>query len=88
MRMKRLLLHITFCLILMGLQAQEVFTPDNLPKVHIADRTQYVCNPSGILSQQACDSINTWLYALEQQTGILRDVSAVLRRTAVISRCR
>ena len=77
MRMKRLLLHITFCLILMGLQAQEVITPDNLPKVHIADRTQYVCNPSGILSQQACDSINTWLYALEQQTGIETVVAAV-----------
>lgn len=61
----------------MGLQAQEVFTPDNLPKVHIADRTQYVCNPSGILSQQACDSINTWLYALEQQTGIETVVAAV-----------
>ena len=75
--MKRLLLYVTFCLILTGLYAQEVFTPDNLPKVHIADRTQYVCNPSGILSQQACDSINTWLYALEQQTGIETVVAAV-----------
>ena len=59
------------------LSAQKVYTPDNLPKVHLQDRMQYVCNPSDILSQTACDSINTWLYALEQQTGIETVVAVV-----------
>lgn len=58
-------------------QAQKVYTPSNLPKVHLQDRTQYVCNPSNILSQQACDSINSWFYALEQQTGIETVVAVV-----------
>ena len=34
------------------------------------NKMQYVCNPAGILSQAACDSIDSMLYALEQQTGI------------------
>ena len=38
---------------------------------------QYVCNPAGILSQAACDSIDAMLYALEQQTGIETVVAVV-----------
>lgn len=57
--------------------AQTVYTPDNLPKVHLTDKTRYVCNPSGILSTAACDSIDSWLYALEQQTGIETVVAVV-----------
>ena len=38
---------------------------------------QYVCNPAGILSQAACDSIDSMLYALEQQTGIETVVAVV-----------
>ncbi|MBO7418130.1 MAG: TPM domain-containing protein [Bacteroidaceae bacterium] len=57
--------------------AQRVFTPDNLPKVHLQDRTKYVCNPSGILSQAATDSIDAMLYRLEEQTGIETVVAAL-----------
>ena len=57
-----------FCVL--GTSAQKVFTPDNLPKVHLQDRTKYVCNPSGILSQSATDSIDAMLYRLEEKTGI------------------
>ena len=70
------LLFITF--LLTPLQAQEkVYTVDNLPKVHLQNRMQYVCNPTGILSQAVCDSIDAMLYALEQQTGIETVVAVV-----------
>ncbi len=57
--------------------AQTVYTPDNLPKVHLTDKTRYVCDPTNILSTAACDSIDSWFYALEQQTGIETVVAVV-----------
>ena len=76
--MKSIFTLIIFTFLLIPLQAQEkVYTVDNLPKVHLQNKTQYVCNPAGILSQAACDSIDTMLYALEQQTGIETVVAAV-----------
>lgn len=70
------LLFITF--LLTPLRAQEkVYTVDNLPKVHLQNKMQYVCNPTGILSQASCDSIDAMLYALEQQTGIETVVAVV-----------
>ncbi|MBQ8673495.1 MAG: TPM domain-containing protein [Bacteroides sp.] len=56
---------------------QEVYTTENIPKVHLQDARRYACNPAGILSTAACDSIDRMLYALEQQTGI-ETVVAVL----------
>ena len=73
---KLIIVLVEFCCA-WNLQAQQVFTPDNLPKVHLQDRTKYVCNPSGILSQMATDSIDAWLYNLEEQTGIETVVAAV-----------
>ena len=68
--MKSILTFILATFLLFPLQAQEkVYTVDNLPKVHLQNKMQYVCNPAGILSQAACDSIDSMLYALEQQTG-------------------
>ncbi len=74
--------YIFTCIILAFLlipaQAQEkVYTVDNLPKVHLQNKMQYVCNPAQILSQAACDSIDSMLYALEQQTGIETVVAVV-----------
>ena len=67
--MKSILTFILATFLLFPLQAQEkVYTVDNLPKVHLQNKMQYVCNPAGILSQAACDSIDSMLYALEQQT--------------------
>lgn len=75
--MKRFISIILFLCLLVTLQAQKVYTTRNLPKVHLQDRTRYVCNPEGILSATATDSIDRMLYALEQQTGIETVVAVV-----------
>lgn len=62
---------------LVSLQAQEIYTTGNIPKVHLQDKTRYVCNPAGILSTSTCDEIDRMLYALEQQTGIETVVAVV-----------
>ena len=75
--MKRFISIALFLCLLVTLQAQKVYTTRNLPKVHLQDRTRYVCNPEGILSAAATDSIDRMLYALEQQTGIETVVAVV-----------
>lgn len=76
--MKRILTMIICCVLLLSAAvAQTVYTPDNLPMVHLQDRTRYACNPDGILSPAATDSIDRMLYALEQQTGIQTVVAVV-----------
>lgn len=77
MRTKRLIICLIGLCCCLSIGAQKVFTPDNLPKVHLQDRTKYVCNPSGILSQAATDSIDAMLYRLEEQTGIETVVAAL-----------
>ena len=77
MKIRTLIILFTGLVCALSLSAQKVFTPDNLPKVHLQDRTKYVCNPSGILSQAATDSIDAMLYQLEEQTGIETVVAAV-----------
>ena len=77
--MKRIipLLILLLCLPLC-LQAQEkIYTPDNLPKVHIQNKYRYLCDPEGIISPAATDSIDRMLYRLEQQTGIETVVAVV-----------
>ncbi|MDR0938606.1 MAG: TPM domain-containing protein [Mediterranea sp.] len=64
--------------LLAPLRAQEkAYTVDNLPKVRLQDKTQYVSDPEGVLSAAARDTINARLYALEQQTGIETVVATV-----------
>ncbi len=65
-------LWFVFCLFLcLQIQAQQkTYTVNNIPKVYLADRTQYVSDPDNILSQQAKNEINRLLYALEDSTGI------------------
>ena len=75
--MRRIISITFFFCLLFSLQAQEVYTTKNIPKVHLQDKTRYVCNPAGILSPVACDSIDRMLYALEQQTGIETVVAVV-----------
>lgn len=75
--MKRFISITLFLCLLVTLQAQKAYTTRNLPKVHLQDRTRYVCNPEGILSAAATDSIDRMLYALEQQTGIETVVAVV-----------
>lgn len=75
--MKRFISITFFLCLLLSVQAQEVYTTKNIPKVHLQNKTKYVCNPAGILSTAACDSIDRMLYALEQQTGIETVVAVV-----------
>ena len=77
--MKLFTLFPLFLLFVLPLHAQggQTYTTHNLPKVHLQDKTKYVCNPAGILSDRACHTIDSLLYALEQQTGIETVVAAV-----------
>lgn len=57
--------------------AAKRYRPEEIPMVHLQDRTHYVCNPDGILSEQAVAQMDHTLYNLEQQTGIETLVVAV-----------
>lgn len=77
--MKRILIPLLLLLTcpFLPAEAQRVYTTRNIPKVHLQDKTRYTCDPDGILSPAATDSIDRMLYQLEQQTGI-ETVVAVL----------
>ena len=77
--MKRIIPLLMFLLCLpLGLRAQgKIYTPDNLPKVHIQNKYRYTCDPERILAPAATDSIDRMLYRLEQQTGIETVVAIV-----------
>ena len=70
---------ILFVLCLLGclaIQAKE-YTIQEIPMVHLQDRTRYVSNPDNILSPSAVATMDSILYALEQKTGIQTLVVAV-----------
>ena len=75
--MKRLTALLFLCLALPLWMQAKVYTPDNLPKVHLQNKYRYLCDPEGILSSAATDSIDRMLYRLEQQTGIETVVAVV-----------
>ena len=50
---------------------------EDVPMVHLQDRTRYVVNPDSILSAMTVYRIDTALYALEQETGIEVVVAAL-----------
>lgn len=49
--------------------AGRYYTPAEVPNVHVADRTQYVSNPDGILSLSAVDSLNAMLGTVWSRTS-------------------
>lgn len=53
------------------------YTIQEIPMVHLQDRTRYVSNPDNILSPSTVSDIDHTLYALEQKTGIQVLVVAV-----------
>ena len=69
--MRKLLFILSFFCLLgnLTLQAKE-YTIQEIPMVHLQDRTHYVSNPDGILSESAVATIDNILYNLEQKTGI------------------
>ena len=75
--MKKLTALLLLCLCLPLWAQTKVYTPDNLPKVHLQNKYRYLCDPEGILSPAATDSIDRMLYRLEQQTGIETVVAVV-----------
>lgn len=75
--MKRLISLSLFLCLLLTAQAQKVYTTDNIPKVHLQNKMRYTCDPEGILSPAARDSIDRMLYALEEKTGIETVVAVV-----------
>ena len=77
--MKRIipLLILLLCLPLYPKAQEKIYTPDNLPKVHLQNKYRYLCDPEGIISPAVTDSIDRMLYRLEQQTGIETVVAVV-----------
>lgn len=76
--MKCSITTILFCLTLNLITwAQTVYTTDNLPNVHLQDKTRYTTDPENILTSEARNSIDRMLYQLEQKTGIQSVVAVV-----------
>ena len=48
----------------------KVYKVEDVPMVHLVDRTRYVSNPDGILSASSVATVDSLLYALEKSTGI------------------
>lgn len=55
----------------------KVYKVEEVPMVHLLDRTRYVSNPDNILSAAAVSAMDSMLYALENKTGIQTLVVAV-----------
>ena len=55
----------------------KVYRVEDVPMVHLQDRTRYVSNPDGILSPSSVATIDSLFFALEEKTGI-QAVVAVL----------
>ena len=60
----------------LSVQAKE-YTIQEIPMVHLQDRTRYVSNPDNILSSSAVATMDSILFALEEKTGIQTLVVAV-----------
>lgn len=58
--MKRLLISL-LTIIAVAVAMAATYSPEDVPKVHLKDRTKYVSNPDGILSDAAVDSLNRLL---------------------------
>ena len=76
--MRKLLFILSFLCLLsnLTLQAKE-YTVQEIPMVHLQDRTRYVSNPDNILSPAAVAAMDSILYALEEKTGIQTLVVAI-----------
>ena len=76
MRKQLFILLLTGLLSYIGLQAKD-YTIQEIPMVHLQDRTRYVSNPDNILSPTAVATMDSILYALEEKTGIQTLVVAI-----------
>ena len=76
MRKQLFILLLTGLLSCIGLQAKD-YAVQEIPMVHLLDRTCYVSNPDNILSPAAVATMDSILYALEEKTGIQTLVVAI-----------
>ena len=76
MRKQLFILLLTGLLSCIGLQAKD-YTIQEIPMVHLQDRTRYVSNPDNILSPAAVATMDSILYALEEKTGIQTLIVAI-----------
>ena len=67
---KRLLGFLLLLLCCLSAAEAKVYRVEDVPMVHLADRTRYVSNPDGILSSASMATIDSLLFILEEKTGI------------------
>mgnify|MGYP001157698892 FL=1 len=73
-------IFVSLVLFVAGLSAGAVdYTVEQIPNVHVADKTQYVTNPDGILSQEAVGQLNAQLADIWAQSSA--EVVAVVVRS-------
>lgn len=68
--MKKLLFTLIVIIVAASTVKAEGWTPETLPMVHLQDSTRYVCNPDGVLSEAAVDSLDFMLRRLKNAKGI------------------
>ena len=61
---------LTLLLCFVAAAEAKVYKVEDVPMVHLVDRTRYVSNPDGILSASSVAAIDGMLLALEESTGI------------------
>ena len=76
MRMKRIAL-VTVLVLGCLMATAKVYKPSDIRPVHLEDRNRYVCNPDGILSQEAVNRIDAIFRTIEDSTGIQTLVAVV-----------
>lgn len=69
-------LFIALCLLFVTIAAKSI-TIDEVPNVHVANRLQYVSNPSGVLSPEAVNRLNATIGQLWKDTSVELVVVAV-----------
>lgn len=67
--MKRIVIAVLLVISTLAASAK-VYKPSDIQPVHLLDRNRYVCNPDGILSDAAVDSIDAAFRIIEDSTGI------------------
>ena len=71
-----LLLVTLLCLFPCNVKA-EVWTPETLPMVHLQDSTRFVCNPDGVMSEEAVAKTDQILRSLKRTKGVETVVAVV-----------
>ena len=75
-RMRRIVIAVLL-VISSVLASAKVYKPSDIQPVHLEDRNRYVCNPDGILSEAAVDSIDAAFRIIEDSTGVQALIAVV-----------